>query len=155
MKLQTPIDTTIQNCLVLPYYPDFGSWPNHIGDFVRPTHTDPYFGHYEKTINTTNLPIYNSQLEKKVWSEISGFLVFRLEIPGFGRENISVTIEDDGAPIIKVEGRAEDTGFTESYEIPDAKSVIFDDATTIIINGVLTVKFPKRPNINPKKLKLI
>ena len=142
-------DPKIQNCLVLPWYPNFGNWPNYIGDYPPVTHTDPYFGHVTTSPNSNSEKFYfPAVFDKQVWfPESDGAYKFELEVPRYSKDEISVTIEDDGVKTLVVFGEQKvgesSRCFTEKYAIP-SESLDLENSSAKVENGLLTVFFPKK-----------
>lgn len=156
----------IQNCLVLPWYPNFGHWPqdyigDYIGDHVAPTDIDPYFGR-ATTSPTTNsetfyIPAPTCKFDKQVWfKESDGSYKFILEVPGYGREHLSVEIEGDTLVIEAEKFVGENFGhcFTERYVVPDS-SLDLGTGSVKVEHGILTIFFPALPAPKPQTIKLL
>ncbi len=165
MKTQTPLDSLIQNCLVIPYYPNFGHWSkDYIGDCPVLTDIDPYFGRVTTSpaINseTFYIPAHTDKFDKQVWFKGSdGSYRFVLEVPGYGREHVSVEIEDDGIKTLVIKGTkqsSENVGwsFVERYSFPDGTNLNPEGSVTVE-HGVLTICFLPLSEPKPKTIKLL
>lgn len=149
MKLETPLDSHIQNCLVLPWYPNFGNWPNYVGDSPSASDIDPYFGRVITSPNANSEKFYiPAVVDKQVWfPEPDGAYKFELEVPRYSQNEISVSIEDDGIKTLVVFGEQKvgesSRCFTEKYAIP-SESLDLENSSAKVENGLLTVFFPKK-----------
>jgi len=155
---------SIQNCLVLPWYPNFGHWPqDYIGDYVSPTDIDPYFGRSITTspntgVNKESIQFVQSKFDKQVWfKESDGAYKFILEVPGYGREHLSVEIEGDTLIIKAEKPVGENVGhcFAERYIIPDDQILDLGMGSVKVEHGILTIFFPALPAPKSQTIKLL
>jgi HSP20 family molecular chaperone IbpA len=154
---------SIQNCLVLPWYLNFGHWPkDYIGDYPVLTDIDPYFSRVttSPTINTETfyIPAPANKFDKQVWfKESGGAYKFILEVPGYGREHLSVEIEGDTLVIKAEKPVGENVGhcFTERYIIPDDQILDLGMGSVKVEYGVLTIFFPVLSLPKPQSIKLL
>jgi HSP20 family molecular chaperone IbpA len=159
MKIQTPLDSHIQNCLVIPWHEQWGS-----------LHNDPYFGRITTSPNSNgdftrdgvdlnDLVLRGkTNFEKQVWfKESDGGCKFILEIPGFGREHLSVEIEGDTLVVKAEKSIGENVGhcFTERYVIPGDQILDLGMGSVKVEHGILTIFFPVLSLPKPQSIKLL
>lgn len=166
MKLQTPLDMHIQNCLVGPYYPIGGI----LGDWARdfePLKTAPNtaeFGHINTqkiSDSTKNLvkaePLkYHLSFDKQVWfNQEDGGLIFELEVPRYSRKEISVTIEENTACVFGEKKVGKNSlCFTERYGIPNPHNLDLENCLAKVEDGLLSIAFPKK-FVAPKTIRVL
>lgn len=86
---------------------------------------------YSWTIPNTNTTLFTLTDET---------YTLELSVPGFGKEDIEVAVEDDN--VISVEGVSEKYGeFAREYYLPEDISV--DKISATVTNGILTITGPK------------
>ncbi|XP_057970567.1 15.7 kDa heat shock protein, peroxisomal [Malania oleifera] len=104
------------------------------------------------------------------WLETPSAHVFKLNVPGFSKDEIKVQIEDGNILHIKGEGGKDESGgkdtvwhvaergngkgdFSREIELPEGVKV--DHIKAHVENGVLTIVVPKDTNPKPSKVRTI
>ncbi|XP_022759961.1 15.7 kDa heat shock protein, peroxisomal [Durio zibethinus] len=103
------------------------------------------------------------------WLESPTAHIFKINVPGYNKEDIKVQIEDGNIMHIKGEGVKEDTakdtvwhvaergtgkgGFSREIELPE--NVKVEQIKAQVENGVLTIVVPKDATPKPSKLRHI
>ncbi|XP_026380622.1 15.7 kDa heat shock protein, peroxisomal-like [Papaver somniferum] len=105
------------------------------------------------------------------WVETPNTHIYKINVPGFGKEDIKVQIEDGNIMQIKGEGKKKEDSTTEAYKdaiyhvaerglmttmkgadfsrtIDLPEDVKIDQIKAVVENGVLTIVVPK--DLNPK-----
>lgn len=144
-------------------HPDF--WPQNrggwIGDFppsipnkndfyIQPRIFDPepvktdWNEIYEKLKNLDK----SSLLSKKVLDDKNNFypqedgnLVFVLEMPGYGREHISIKIKNNGKSYLEIEASNNGRTMRDTFYIPDELKYNLHSGEVIIEYGILSITF--------------
>lgn len=103
---------------------------------------------------------YHSSFDKQVWfSNSDGSYLFELEVPRYSKEDISVTIEDDGVKTLvifaeKKVGNNVSHCFTEKYDVPDSQNLDLENSLVKVENGLLSIAFPRK-NQAAKTIKIL
>jgi HSP20 family protein len=89
-------------------------------------------------------------------------LVVRLELPGVSGEDLDITVEDRTLSIAGTRSFEEETGyrrreiptgrFTRTVLLP--KGLDSQAITATIVDGILEVSIPRRPEVLPRKVKV-
>lgn len=163
MKDITPLDMHIQNCLVGPYYPIGGVWRDWIGDFEpRPAPNAEQLGSiksWPKTYPSSDVFAPVKNFDKQVWfNQEDGGLLFELEVPRYSKEEISVSIEDEGIKTLVVFGEKKvgesSHCFTERYDIPNPQNLDLENCLAKVEDGLLSIAFLKK-FVAPKTIKVL
>lgn len=135
---------------------DFYQYPGYPGTFLpsRPRVVDPRNEEFEKLMERLEkfkqgakkneiLPSVQKALNDKnnFFPQEDGNLIFVLEMPGYGREHISVRILNDGNPYLEIEGDHEDRAMKDTFYIPDALKYNLHSGEVVMEYGILTITF--------------
>ena len=77
--------------------------------------------------------------EKEHFSQTKDGLKFRLELAGFGKEHVSVSIEDGKS--LKVSAKNNMLSYNNSFSIPNAENYNLSNPTAQMNNGLLEIFF--------------
>jgi HSP20 family protein len=70
-------------------------------------------------------------------------------VPGFKPQQIDVTFKDG---LLAVNGKNERRTFSQSFAVPD--DVDHDNIEAEVVDGMLTLRLPRRPEAQPKKIQV-
>lgn len=135
---------------------DFYQYPGYPGTFPpsRPRVVDPRNEEFEKIIERLKelkqsgkknkmLPSVQKAMSDKnnFFSQEDGNLVFVLEMPGYGRNHISVKIKNDGSPYLEIEAANDSMATKDTFYIPDALKYNLHSGKVVVEYGILTITF--------------
>ena len=112
--------------------------PRRVDDYWIPA-VPPYLPYEnDKPLNKSIADWFKSA-EKESFSETKDGLKFRLELAGFGKEHVSVSIED--GKTLKVSAKNNMLSYSNSFTIPNAEKYHLSGALAKMENGLLEISF--------------
>lgn len=130
-----------QNCYIeLPRWQDPYYSPKTPKNWKWDEFYIPPYRSYEndKPLNKTIADWLKSPA-KEYFSETKDGLKFRLELAGFAKEHVSVSIED--GKNLKVSAKNNMLSYNNIFSIPDAKNYNLSNPTAKMENGLLEISF--------------
>lgn len=98
-----------------------------------------------------------TEIEKSfdpVFAEENGDYVFEVEMPGFSKEDVKVSLDQNGH--LNLEGQTTKKGkkvkFGQTYEVPEKADPSSADAS--LKNGVFRLTFKRKNKHKPKEIKI-
>ena len=85
------------------------------------------------------------------WTEDENAYYMSIDMPGFSREDIMVTIEADNLSIVAENEKRRSL----RYEASLLKTIDAEKITASLDNGVLTVTMPKSERMKPRKIEIL
>jgi hypothetical protein len=93
----------------------------------------------DKPLNKTIADCWLKSLGKEYFSETKDTLKFRLELAGFAKEHVSVSIE--GGKNLKVSAKNNMLSYNNSFTIPNAENYDLSNPAAQMSNGLLEIFF--------------
>lgn len=125
----------------------FGDFPElyKVGDFPSLKKEDWSKGWAdwaERLNNNTKTNLQLGDLLNSVWfNSDDGGLTFRLEVVGFGREHVSVSITDD---VLSVSAARDSKLFDRNFIIPSPEKLDLSAVSAKVEHGLLEIVFPAK-----------
>ena len=125
-----PYENLRNSAVLRPWYEYMGiDWPNNELSSAKDKHGDWNFA-----------PLYNSKA--RWFNSLDDMLVFEMDIPGFSKKEISVKIENLDYSKLIVDGKKEKKSFSETYEVPEDYPIDYENVSSKVEDGLLTVNLP-------------
>jgi hypothetical protein len=147
-----------KNCYIdFPYW----GWPNHNprrpsnDDYYRP-YVPPYRPYTEGENHAKTLKEAFEKLrgEDKHFTKIaSKVLKFRLELPGYAKENICVTVDKTGTLTVKSVNH--ENHYNVSWVVPDYQNYELESPAAQMSNGLLEIFFSPKKEEKAATIKIL
>ena len=116
---------------------------------------DGLFGDLDTIFESSGYPTYNRRINstrKYLTENDDSGITLTMEVPGYNKELIDVTVENNKL-VIEGKSNSDNTeGFTEQFNMGNDFNTEGIDAT--IVDGVLTVLVPYKESVLPKQIKV-
>ncbi len=128
---------------------------NNLTNYNNNNIVDNFFDDLNSIFTSSNLPVYDRRVNKQKTfktSEDESGVTLTMEVPGYSKSLIEVTIESDTLIITGKSNSGDTDGFVEKFDMVDTLDSENVEAT--VVDGLLTIMVPFKETVLPKQIKV-